>query len=287
MMNCRDGIPSKKLTGLFAVGLLAACSGEPVEQSSEAFSSMADVHNDPDVISDTADIDQLLIEQDPDGNWMASVFDADTVLLEREIPASNTVDGIEVASEARERKAYFGDLHVHTGYSFDGYAMGTIATPYDAYKFAQGEAIKNPGGFDMQLSRPLDFYAVTDHAMFLGLAKASAEVANEFSKTPFSKPYNGLNSPGNFGTDFLSNLRRLGTFAGFLPGAVTGIRSGTIDRGEVLEIARSAWLDSVNAADMSNDPGRFTALVGYEYTSSTEDMGNLHRNVIFLSLIHI
>ena len=281
MMNCRGGIPSKQLTGLFAVGLLAACSGEPVEQSSEAFSSMADVHNDPDVISDTADIDQLLIEQDPDGNWMASVFDADTVLLEREIPASNTVDGIEVASEARERKAYFGDLHVHTGYSFDGYAMGTIATPYDAYKFAQGEAIKNPGGFDMQLSRPLDFYAVTDHAMFLGLAKASAEVANEFSKTPFSKPYNGLNSPGNFGTDFLSNLRRLGTFAGFLPGAVTGIRSGTIDRGEVLEIARSAWLDSVNAADMSNDPGRFTALVGYEYTSSTEDMGNLHRNVIF------
>ena len=116
MMNCRDGIPSKKLTGLFALGLLAACSGEPVEQSSEAFSSMADVHNDPDVISDTADIDQLLIEQDPDGNWMASVFDADTVLLEREIPASNTVDGIEVASEARERKAYFGDLHVHTGY---------------------------------------------------------------------------------------------------------------------------------------------------------------------------
>ena len=189
-MNCRDGIPSKKLTGLFAVGLLAACSGEPVEQSSEAFSSMADVHNDPDVISDTADIDQLLIEQDPDGNWMASVFDADTVLLEREIPASNTVDGIEVASEARERKAYFGDLHVHTGYSFDGYAMGTIATPYDAYKFAQGEAIKNPGGFDMQLSRPLDFYAVTDHAMFLGLAKASAEAANEFSKRPFSKPYN-------------------------------------------------------------------------------------------------
>ena len=86
MMNCRDGIPSKKLTCLFAIGGLAACSGEPVEQSSEAFSSMADVHNNPDVIADTADIDQLLIDQDPDGNWMASVFDADTVLLERGDP---------------------------------------------------------------------------------------------------------------------------------------------------------------------------------------------------------
>ena len=146
MLNPRDGNPSKKLTVLFALGLLTACSGEPVEQSSEAFSAMADVHNNPDVIADTADIDQLLMEQDPDGNWMASVFDADTVLLERGIHASDYVEGDEVSSEARERKAYFGDLHVHTGYSFDGYAMGTIATPYDAYKFAQGEAIKNPGG---------------------------------------------------------------------------------------------------------------------------------------------
>ena len=62
MFKCSDGILSKKLTLLFALGVLTACSGEPVEQSSEAFSSMADVHNNPDVISDTADIDQLLIE---------------------------------------------------------------------------------------------------------------------------------------------------------------------------------------------------------------------------------
>ena len=83
MMNCRDGISSKKLALLIAIGGLAACSGEPVEQSSEAFSAMADVHNNPDVIASTAEIDQLLIDQDPTGNWMASVFDADTVLLER------------------------------------------------------------------------------------------------------------------------------------------------------------------------------------------------------------
>ena len=281
MLRSCDVFAAKKLVLLVSLAGLAACSGEPVEQSSEAFSRMADVHNDPAVISGTADIDRLLIEQDPDGNWAAAVFDADTELLERDALVQEAPQSNEPSAARGDRNAFFGDLHVHTGYSFDGYAMGTIATPYDAYKFARGEAIKNPGGFDMQLSRPLDFYAVTDHAMFLGLAKASAESVNDFSKTDFAKPYNDLNAPENFGTDFFSSLRRLGTFAQFLPSAVSGIRAGNVDGTEVQEIARSAWLDTINAADASNDPGRFTALVGYEYTSSTEDMGNLHRNVIF------
>ncbi|SVB49024.1 uncharacterized protein METZ01_LOCUS201878, partial [marine metagenome] len=58
------------------------------------------------------------------------------------------------------RNAYFGDLHVHTTYSFDAYAFGTLATPYDAYRFAKGEAIKHPAGFNLQLREPLDFYGV-------------------------------------------------------------------------------------------------------------------------------
>ena len=62
-----------------------------------------------------------------------------------------------------ERNAYFGDLHVHTEYSFDAYSFGTTATPYDAYRFAQGEAIQHPSGYQIQLRTPLDFYAVTDH----------------------------------------------------------------------------------------------------------------------------
>ena len=251
-----------------------------MEASSEAFSTMADVHTDPDVIASTAEIDQLLIDQDPAGNWMASVFEADTVLLERggtDEAATAEVD----TSEPRGRTAFYGDLHVHTEYSFDGYAMGTQATPYDAYRFAKGEAITNPGGFDMQLSRPLDFYAVTDHAMFLGLAKASAETVTEFSKNDFAAPYHGLNDPHNYDTDFFSMIKRLGTFANFLPSAVGSLRSGDIDKDEVLGVIRSAWEDIIVAADEHNDPGNFTTFVAYEYTASTQDMGNLHRNVIF------
>ncbi len=280
MLSCRNGTPSKRLFLLVVLGAIAACSGEPVEQSSEAFSSMADVHTNPDVIASTAKIDQLLIDQDPDGDWMASVFDADAVLLERGGPDEAPIAKVDT-EEPQGRRAFYGDLHVHTEYSFDGYAMGTQATPYDAYRFAKGEAITNPGGFDMQLSRPLDFYAVTDHAMFLGLAKASAETVTEFSKNDFAAPYHGLNDPHNYDTDFLSMIKRLGTFANFLPSAVGSLRSGDIDRDEVLGVIRSAWEDIIAAADEHNDPGNFTSFVAYEYTASTQDMGNLHRNVIF------
>jgi len=262
--------------------LLVACSSDTVEQSSEAFSTMADVHNNPEIIASTAKIDELLIAQDPDGNWLASVFESDTTLLERGVDSTPT-DAQDAATSIAmgDRTAFYGDLHVHTEYSFDGYAMGTQATPYDAYRFAKGESLTNPGGFEMKLSRPLDFYAVTDHAMFLGLVKASAETGTDFSKTEFANPYHGLNAPDNYDTDFFSMARRLGTFATFLPRAVFGVRSGNVDQDQVLGVIRSAWEDIILAADEYNDPGQFTTFVAYEYTSSTADMGNLHRNVIF------
>ena len=80
------------------------------------------------------------------------------------------------------RNAYFGDLHVHTEYSFDAYNFGTTATPYDAYRFAQGQAIEHPAGYQIQMATPLDFYAVTDHAMFLGLALEAGDTTTPFSQ---------------------------------------------------------------------------------------------------------
>ena len=85
------------------------------------------------------------------------------------------------------RNAYFGDLHVHTEYSFDAYNFGTTATPYDAYRFAQGASIEHPGGYQIQMATPLDFYAVTDHAMFLGLALEAGDTTTPFSQYPVSQ----------------------------------------------------------------------------------------------------
>ena len=86
------------------------------------------------------------------------------------------------------KNAYFGDLHVHTSNSFDAYTFGTIASPSDAYRFAQGEAIPHPTGYEIQLKKPLDFYAVTDHAFFMGIIKEAADTSSEFSKYDFSEP---------------------------------------------------------------------------------------------------
>jgi len=179
-----------------------------------------------------------------------------------------------------ERNAYFGDLHVHTMYSFDAYAFGTLATPYDAYRFAKGEAIKHPAGFDMQLREPLDFYGVTDHGFFMGVAPVAADTSTDFSKYPFAKIVHDLNAPDNM--DRWSLLDRMRSF-GLARAIALAIVEGEVDPEETLSITRSAWADSINAADLHNDPGRFTTFVAYEYTSTADDNGSLHRNVIFES----
>jgi hypothetical protein len=197
------------------------------------------------------------------------VFETSTETFQRRAPAPP------------ERNAYFGDLHVHTTYSFDAFAFGTIATPADAYRYARGEALLHPGGFEVQLREPLDFYAVTDHAMFLGVVKASADTTTEISKQPFAEPLHDLNAPGNDGTFDL--LRRLQVFGTFIPGIIGALRGGELEEESVLEISRSAWRDSIDAADLYYEPGHFTTFAAYEYTSSSDDRGNLHRNVIFRS----
>jgi hypothetical protein len=178
-----------------------------------------------------------------------------------------------------DRNVYFGDLHVHTTYSFDAYAFGTTATPADAYRYARGERIKHPGGFDVQLRQPLDFYAVTDHAMFMGAARAAADTSTELSKYEFAEVLHDLNAEDNMGITSLPG--RIKAFSGLLPKLARAVHDGSVDREMVLDITRSAWRDTIEAADLYNDPGRFTTFAAYEYTSSTDDRGNLHRNVIF------
>ncbi len=209
-------------------------------------------------------------EPSPAGGFASGpVFEADDATLRTRPPA------------AVGRQAWFGDLHVHTAYSFDAYAFGTTASPRDAYRYARGEAIAHPAGFDVQLREPLDFYAVTDHAMFLGVVKEAADTSSAFSRHPMAEPLHDLNDEGNRG--LLSLPKRLRAFGTFLPQALQGLRDGSLDREEVLDITRNAWRDTIDAADQYYEPGRFTTFVGYEYTSSTDERGNLHRNVIFES----
>ena len=177
------------------------------------------------------------------------------------------------------RVPLFGDLHVHTTYSFDAYIFGTLATPDDAYEFAKGKAIKHPAGFDVSLDRPLDFYGVTDHGTFLGQVAEAATPGNPYYDAPSSAQVNDLNSPENLNTSTFN--RRRDAFGGFLVNTITALRDRKLDISYLNSISRRAWLDTVEAAQRHNDPGNFTTFIAYEYTASTPDMGNLHRNVIF------
>ncbi len=179
------------------------------------------------------------------------------------------------------RRALFGDLHIHTRYSFDAFAFGTLATPSDAYRFAKGEAIMHPAGFEMQLPAPLDFYGVTDHAMFMGVVPAAADTSTEFSRLPMAEPFHNLNRPENM--TIASGADRGQRFSTFIPNVIAGLQDGSITVDMLHGITRSAWQDSIAAAEAHNDPGNFTTFVAYEYTSSTDERGNLHRNVIFRS----
>jgi Protein of unknown function (DUF3604) len=183
------------------------------------------------------------------------------------------------ASANPDRNAYFGDLHVHTANSFDAYAFGTTATPADAYRYAQGEVLPHPSGYQVQLTQPLDFYAVTDHAMFLGLVKEAANTSTEFSRYPVSTPLHDINAPGNDGP--LNLIERGKAFSSFVPNTLAGLLDGSIDAKLINTVSRSAWQETVEAANAAYVPGKFTTFAAFEYTSSTDKRGNLHRNVIF------
>ena len=178
------------------------------------------------------------------------------------------------------KNAYFGDLHVHTSNSFDAYTFGTISSPESAYRYAQGESILHPTGYDIQLRRPLDFYAVTDHGIFLGLLPQAADTSSLFSRYKISKPIHNLNE--SVSGNFLDILKRNGLFRTFGQEIADGLQNGTIDIELVNEIQDSVWQETIRAADEAYKPGVFTTFAGYEYTSTEELYKNyLHRNVIF------
>jgi hypothetical protein len=167
-----------------------------------------------------------------------------------------------------DRNAYFGDLHVHTGLSFDAYVFGTRATPDDAYSYAKGHAIKHPAGFEMQLKHPLDFEAVTDHSEYLGMVQAMQDPNSKPGQHPLGVQLRNAKTTAERGAAFRA-------IAGYLRKQVTP--DDLID----VDVVRSAWQRSIDAAERANDPGTFTAFVGYEYTAVGSDQENLHRNVIF------
>ena len=165
------------------------------------------------------------------------------------------------------RNAYFGDLHIHTRNSFDAYIFNVRASPDEAYAYAKGGAIKHATGVDLKMkSGALDFMAITDHAEYLGVLPAIDTAGDPYSNVPYAREL--------FSTDQVQVNTAFRKFADTL-------RDGQqMPEFADLRTVKNAWMDIIAAAQKHYEPGKFTTLIGYEFTSAP-DGRNLHRNVIF------
>jgi len=194
------------------------------------------------------------------------------------------------------KNVYWGDTHVHTHESFDAALFGTTLTIEDAYRFAKGEPLRSDGGEKMQLSRPLDFVAITDHAEGFG----SRTRCGDADLSWFESLNCSVMETPNVATFTLiralasARVRELEPDPNVPAGVHRPtkrehpVRTGVpiCSRGEggverCLRDARSDWARYIALADAHNEPGVLTTFAAYEYSPVLPDAGKHHRNVLF------
>jgi hypothetical protein len=164
----------------------------------------------------------------------------------------------------------FGETHMHTAFSMDAGAFGARLTPRDAYRFARGEQVTASSGQPVKLSRPLDFMVVADHSDNMGFFPDLFAGKPHVLADPTGRKWYDMIQAGQGGAAAIEIIVAFshGTFPKdimYFPGTPA---------------YRGAWQETIDAAETYNEPGRFTAVIGYEWTSNTGG-NNLHRNVIF------
>ncbi|MCH7891787.1 MAG: DUF3604 domain-containing protein [Gemmatimonadetes bacterium] len=164
-------------------------------------------------------------------------------------------------------RVFFGDTHFHTNLSVDAGLVGTTLDVDQGYRIARGEKVISNTGQPVQLIRPLDFLVITDHAEMIGLALMIQESNPLLMADPWGKWVHERFNAGPEG--------RMEAFQNILEAGGKGVNPFSSD-----EASRSIWVDFVEKADTYNEPGRFTAMTGFEW-SSLPDGNNLHRVVVF------
>jgi hypothetical protein len=167
------------------------------------------------------------------------------------------------SGSAADRRVYFGELHLHTAYSFDAWSlMGAKTTPEQAYDFMQGKPVHVDGVWQKR-AWPLDFAAVTDHSENMGVMNQLDDPKSAFSLTEIGKQI-AKNPPSAF-----------------------YILKNAVDKRQPIPginakpAMKSAWEREMAAANNNYKPGKFTTFIAYEWSSMNQGKYNLHRNVIF------
>jgi hypothetical protein len=169
-------------------------------------------------------------------------------------------------------QVFWGDTHLHTGNSLDAGAFGARLLPEDAHRFARGEELTSSTGLQVKLSRPLDFLVVADHSDNMGFFPLLNSGDPKMLADPTGRRwYDMIQAGGQQGVAAAIEIIQALTGNSF-PDALY-LAPGT-------DAYRSAWEKTIAAAEKYNEPGRYTAFIGYEWTS-TEKGANRHRVVIY------
>jgi hypothetical protein len=166
-------------------------------------------------------------------------------------------------------RVFWGDTHLHTSNSLDARAFGVTLDPEQAYRFARGEEVTSSHGVRLKLSRPLDWLVIADHSDGMGAMNEIIAGNPQLLRDPTVKDWGErINAGGE--TALMATMD-----------IITSFTSGNIPPILLEErFAESIWDGYLKTAEAFNEPGRFTAMIGYEWTS-TEGGNNLHRNVLY------
>lgn len=180
-------------------------------------------------------------------------------------PGDKKVEYSPYPEKSFPNNVFFGDTHLHTSYSTDAGMVGNSRGPEEAYRLARGEVITSSFGLKVQLSRPLDFLVISDHAENFGLAPAIAESNPELLKNAWGKAIHDKVKANDPTGAFDMWIKQVNAKDDKLAG------SG---------MSKTFWQHSNEISEKYNEPGLFTALIGYEWTSMPNG-NNLHRNILF------
>ena len=187
---------------------------------------------------------------------IATAVQADTTTKQGYVPVSHPV------------QVFWGDTHLHTTNSLDARVLGVTLDTSDAYRFARGDAVVTTTGITARLARPLDFLVVSDHSDAMGVVDQMISGHPELMKDPELRALQ-------------EELSKGGPISPKAVGVIIAVLIDDYD-GPLInkEVMRSVWEKYVDTADYYNEPGRFTAMIGYEWTP-TQSGDKLHRNVLY------
>lgn len=166
-------------------------------------------------------------------------------------------------------EVYWGDTHLHTGLSIDAFGFGNKLGAEEAFRFARGEAVKTATGQLARLRQPLDFLVIADHAEALGVGLEVFRGNPELLSDPQVMSWHRMFNEG-----------REASFKAVME-IISGVSKHTIPKVMLdSKFFQSVWSDQVATADQFNEPGKFTAFIGYEW-SSHPGGNNIHRVVVY------